>query len=96
MTAGAVVVRRQVHYLRTFHAAFATSPATAKTLGQIGCSDSLVFRGLVRRGVIVACPGERFYLDPGLAREFMARRRRKTVFLVGAGIVLVVVLANVL
>lgn len=63
MSAAAVILLKRSKYLRAFRDANATSPATAKTLAQIGVSDSFLFRRLVSRGVLVALPDGRYYLS---------------------------------
>lgn len=80
--------------MRRFHDAGAVSPATAATLDEVGIRDSMVFRYLRSRGVIVDAGGGRFYLDPDAERKFRQRRFVFTasVLAVGLGVILVLVL----
>lgn len=90
MSAGAIIAARQNKYIRRFQEAGATAPDRARALDEVGCRDSLVFRGLTARGVFVAGPDGRYHLDPAAAEAFMARRR--AVVLTAVAIAVAVVL----
>ena len=78
--------------MRRFHEAGADSPETAATLDQVGVRDSLVFRYLRSRGVVVDAGGERFYLDPDAERKFRQRRFAVGVSVLAVGLVVILVL----
>lgn len=75
MSSGAIIAAKQNKYIGRFREAGATTPDEARTLREVGCRDSLVFRGLTRRGVFVAGPDGRYHLDVAAAEAFVARRR---------------------
>ena len=88
MGAAAVVVMRQNRYMRRFADAGATGPQSGKTLSDLGCRDSWIFRRMVRFGVFVPCGDDRFYIDLDMSTQFVKRRRmRAIVFLTIALIV---------
>jgi hypothetical protein len=69
MSAAATLLLKQARCVRAFRAAAATTPQTAKTLDELGCRDSPLFRKMVRRGIIVACPDGRYFLNELAADE---------------------------
>ena len=56
---------RKKRIVRSFLAAGATSPATAKTCREAGVVRGLGFKleQLVRQGILVPCEGGRYYVD---------------------------------
>ncbi len=79
MSAAAVIVASQNRYLRAFQRAGATGPETACSLADLGLRESLIFRGLLRRGYIVEAPGG-YYVN--LARVAERRRRARILAIV--------------
>lgn len=91
MSAPTVILLLIKRYIRIFREAGATNPANAIVPGKHGIRTSMVFKKLVRQGVLVQVGNEeRYYLDE--VQEAMHRKRR----LVLAGIVIAVVLAGLL
>ncbi|MCP5119609.1 MAG: hypothetical protein GY953_53095 [bacterium] len=74
-SAGAVVAAVQNRYIRAFQDAGATSEATAKSLDELGCRDSLILRRLVSMRVLVEAGGQRYYLNEEALSVFLRRRR---------------------
>jgi hypothetical protein len=72
---GAVVVLHQNRLMRRFQDAKATDPKSARTLADIDCRNSWIFRRMTARGVFVETDG-RFYIDEDAARRFVKRRWR--------------------
>ena len=72
---GAVVVY-QNRLMRRFQDAKATNPKSAKSLAEIGCRNSWVFRRMAARGVVVETEDGRFYMDEDAASRFVKRRWR--------------------
>jgi hypothetical protein len=72
MSAAAVIIASQSRYLRAFQQAGATAPERARSLADLGLRESRIFRGMLRRGYIVAAAGG-YYVNPVRVAE---RRRR--------------------
>lgn len=80
--APAIVAARQHELVRAFHAAGALDPTRARSPREVGVREDLVLRGLVRRGVLGATEGGRFWLDVhGWERWRRARFRAALVLL---------------
>jgi hypothetical protein len=73
---GAVVVRHQNRLIRRFQDAKATDPKSARTLADIDCRNSWIFRRMVARGVFIETDEGRFYMDEDAASRFVKRRWR--------------------
>ena len=73
---GAVVVMHQNRLMRRFRDAKATTAKSARTLGEIGCRNSWIFRRMVARGVFVETMDGSYYMDDEAARRFVKRRWR--------------------
>lgn len=73
---GAVVIAIQKKYVRKFSEANAFDVNTAKSLEELGLSDKLIFRRMVRRGLFREAPNNRFYIDRDALQAFEARRLR--------------------
>ena len=71
---GAVVVMHQNRLMRRFRDAKATDPKSARTLAEIGCRNSWVFRRMAAKGVFIETDDGRFYMDEDAARWFVRRR----------------------
>jgi hypothetical protein len=66
---------RQSRLMRQFREAKATDPKSAKTLAEIGCRNSWIFRRMAAKGVFIESDDGRFYMDEDAARWFVKRRR---------------------
>ena len=88
---GAVVVY-QNRLMRRFQDAKATNPKSAKSLAEIGCRKSWVFRRMAARGVFVETEDGRFYIDEDAARRFVKRRWRVALIFLAVVIVLFAIL----
>lgn len=85
------VIMHQNRLMRRFQDAEATGPKSAKSLADIGCRNSWIFRRMATRGVFVETRDGRYYMDEGAARLFVAaRRRRMLMFLVVVTVILVI------
>jgi len=71
---GAVVVMHQNRLMRRFQDAQATDLKSAKSLAEIGCRNSWIFRRMVARGVFIETDAGRFYTDEEAAGRFVKRR----------------------
>lgn len=81
---GAVIVRRMTRYLYWLQQQGAISPATALTLDQLGLREHHLWRRLVRRGLVIATPDGRYYLnEPAMDAWFERRRRIGLIVLLG-------------
>ena len=89
---GAVVVGHQNRLMRRFRDAQATGPKSARTLAELGCRDSWIFRRMTARGVFIRMDDGRYFMDEDAARRFVKlRRQRMLVFLAAAAILLFLV-----
>ena len=70
------VVMHQNRLMRRFHDAQVTDPKSAKSLADMGCRNSWVFRRMVARGVFVEISDGRYYLDEEAAHRFVKLRWR--------------------
>jgi hypothetical protein len=86
MNAGTVIIARQNRYMRTFAEAGAVSAQSAKTLEQLECRNSFIFRRLAAREVFRSTGDGRYYLDMDAADRFRALRRGRalTIFFIAA------------
>jgi hypothetical protein len=85
------VVMHQNRLVRRFQDARATGPKSAKSLMDIGCRNSWIFRRMAARGAFVKTGDGRYYMDEGAARLFVAaRRRRMLTFLAVVTVILVI------
>lgn len=97
MNIAPIIAGKQNQILRRFRAANATSADSARSAQEVGCRESLVFRGLLARGVLVEAssntgsPG-RYYLDAEAADNFVANRRKLVFSALLIAIVVVVVI----
>jgi hypothetical protein len=74
------VIAKQNRYIRRLRAADAFTPDRAVSLADIRQRNSFVFRGLLKRGVIVDGGGGKYYLDPERTDVFLERRRQIVVW----------------
>ena len=81
----------QNRLMRRFRDAKATDPKSARTLAEIGCRNSWVFRRMAARGVFIETGDGRFYIDEDAARWFVKRRWRVMVIFLAAAILLFVI-----
>ena len=88
---GAVVVLHQNRLMRRFQDAKATDPKSARTLAEIDCRNSWIFRRMAARGVFVETEDGRFYIDEDAARRFVKRRWRVALIFLAVVIVGVVI-----
>src|SRR4051812_2487395 len=76
MSAAAIVVKKQKDIVRAYERAQATDVSRAMAPESIDVRQSLVFKGLIRRGVLVpAGDSGKFYLDIERWAAFRKRRR---------------------
>lgn len=68
------IVARQFRIIRRFRRVVALTPVDAVHLGQLDLREDRIFRGLVRRGVVVPLADGRYYLDELRARQFKQRQ----------------------
>lgn len=81
MSAAAIIMKRRRALVRRFQDLGAVDAAHAITLAAAGVKPSWIFEQMQRRGVFVALPEERFFLDePGAAAFFGAHRARVLMF----------------
>jgi len=77
VVAGAAVAHRRRQILSTFRKLGATSPERAVPESSLDVRGHLIFKRMVKGGVIVRLPDGRYYLDE--AAEARARRMRLTI-----------------
>ena len=85
------VIMHQNRLIRRFQEAEATRPKSAKSLMDIGCRNSWVFRRMVAKGVFVETRDGRYYMDEGAARLFVAARRRRMLTFLAVAVVICLV-----
>ncbi|RYF86048.1 MAG: hypothetical protein EON98_04840 [Chitinophagaceae bacterium] len=76
----AVIVAVRNRYIRTFRKVGAVDEVTAIVPSEHGIRESLIFKGLVRRGIIMNAGGDRYFLNEVV--EAADRKRRQTIVLV--------------
>lgn len=84
---GAAILLAQNRYVRRFRDAGATSPAHAKTLGEIGCRDSWLLGRMMANGVFVRTGKGTYYMDEAVAEEYLRNRRNRVFVLAGVLVV---------
>lgn len=92
MNIAPIIAGKQKQILRRFRAGGATSADRARSPEELGCRISIVFRGLVRRGLLVETSEGRYYLDSQRTDEFLERRRKGVLFALLLTLVIVLVL----
>jgi hypothetical protein len=92
MNAAAVIIARQNKYLRAFQQAGATAPECARDLADLGLRDSRIFRGMLRRGYVMAAAGG-FYVNLVRVAERRRRARLVAAILLTAALMFVVLAA---
>ena len=91
--AAAIIVRRQRDIVDTFRSASATTPASARSPGELGVEEDMIFKGLKRRAVLRDTGNGRYYLDePSWQALGNIRRRLVTVVLLIALLAVLAVL----
>lgn len=93
---GAVVVMHQNRLMRRFRDAKATTPKSARTLAEIGCRNSWIFRRMVAGGVFIETSDGRYYMDEDAARWFVKRRWRVALIFLSLVILLFAILQMLL
>lgn len=88
-SAAAAVMARQERYLRAFERAGATEPSRARTLAELGLSDSRPFQTLVRRGYVIAASPGLYYVDADRVRR--RRLRARLAFVIALAVLATVV-----
>ena len=93
--AAAVIARRRRKILRAFRDAGALSAETATTRDELGLRRSVVFRRLVRTGVLVDAGSGRYYLDEeAAARAHHLRVLRVQLMMAVVAVVLLLILVT--
>jgi hypothetical protein len=90
---GAIVAAKFRKIVRSFQTREAYSSSTARTIEELGVRHSLIFRRLVRKGVIVESGSGKYYLDKDRLEQY-TQIRRKIVFFILLAIALAVLIAN--
>ncbi len=90
---GAIVAAQFRKIVRSFQTREAYSSATARTVEELGIRHSLIFRRLVRKGVIIESGSEKYYLDKDRLEQY-TKIRRKVVLLILLAIACAVLIAN--
>ncbi len=76
-----IVLIRMKKYMRVFRQAGATGISTAIVPEEHGISRSFIFEKLVRKGILVAVNGNRFYMDESKEAAFKSQRRLAMMFI---------------
>ena len=77
------------YYINSFIKANATNLENARTLDEIGCSDSRTFRRLLSKRVLIQCEDRKYYLDLKAYDNFIKDERKHFVII---GIFLILLL----
>ncbi len=83
MSAAAVIIYRQRQFVIRFLEVGATSPATARSLDDLGMRTHWVFRRMARQGVFLQASPDRWYFDPAGWQRFERRQRQRVVTFIG-------------
>jgi len=75
MNVAPLVIAKQKKVVRRFVEGGATDPSMARVPDDVGVRRSLVFEGLVRRGVLIDDGDGRYHVDVAAAERFHGRRR---------------------
>ena len=89
--APAIIAMKIRKIINQFEQRGAFTPDRAISLEEMGLSDSLIFRRLVSRGVIVEAWQNRYYLNQGNLADFYARRRKMVTIVLGVIVLVAVV-----
>jgi len=93
MSGAAIIIIRQNRWMRRFEELGALSPDTAVPPGEIGRTYSWLFQRMVSKGVFLATPDGKLFMDIHKAEQFRsARRTRALVLLVVAVMIAVLIL----
>jgi len=82
----AIIIAMQNRIMNRFMDHNAVSPEQAKTIEDLGLKKNLLFNKLLRRGVLVQTPDERYYIIPEKAAQY--KRRRRIIILIVMAVVL--------
>jgi len=83
VTSGAVVAAQRKKIVRQFISTGATSYKESRTLKELGLRNSLIFKKLIRQGIIVEATFDRYFIDlEKYEEEERERRRLVTILLV--------------
>ncbi len=85
------VVMHQNRLMRRFQDAHATDAKSAKTLADMGCRNSWIFRRMVANGVFMETGDDRYYMDENAAQSFVKMRRRRMLTFLAVAIIICVV-----
>lgn len=93
MSTGAeVVIVKQKRMMRRFTESGAVSPQTAKTLEELDCRDSFLFRRMAAAGVFRRTEEGKYYLDERAAAEFRGRQKTRILIAMLIALLLVVLI----
>jgi hypothetical protein len=71
-----VTAKKWLNFFEAFRASSTTSPDSAKSLSEIGITDSNLLHILVRRKVVVHTEGDKYYLDEDRLKQTNQLRNR--------------------
>ena len=93
---GPMIIAKTRRIFRRFEDAGATSPRDAKTLEELGVFHGLIFKKLLRQGVIIEASPQRYYLSHEIKLEYNQGRktRIKILLLVVAVIIIIAAIYN--
>lgn len=85
-----VIIAQTKKYIRIFKDADAITPHSAILPREHGIRNNLVFKKLVRQGILVEVGNERYYLD--LVKELEIKKQRHTMIMIFLGIILILMI----
>jgi len=85
-----VVAGKPKRVVRAFEETQAVSSASARTLADLGLSDSRAVRKLTAAGVLSVTGDKRYYLNSERWGEYRAAKRRRAMVVLGLFVVVVV------
>jgi len=86
-----IIVIRFKKIINQFKVTGTTTPRAAKTLLELNIRNSLIFKNLVRRNVIVEISPDRFYLQEDHLDEYIRARRMRMLLTIGILILLILI-----
>ena len=90
---GAIVAAQFRKIVRSFQTREAFSSSSARTKEELGVRHNLIFRRLVRKGVIIESGPGKYYLDRNRLEQYLQLRRKILLFILLA-MVLAILIAN--
>ena len=94
MSVTTILLIKMNRYIRIFRAAGATNPSNAIIPAAHGIRNSLIFKRLIRKGVLVAASDNKYYLNQ--EKEVFYRKHRQKIVVVLLVLILLGIMLGIL